>query len=622
MCVLLAFAMRLHALATVPLRGDEAHTVNAWVEVPLHVTIERYAVADPHPPLAYALFNGWGQLFGTGEFVMRLLPALLSVLSIPALYGIGSQLGGRTLGLFAAILWTLHPFILWHAQDARNYAIWSSLSALAVWLALLALQRRRWQDWVLYVVAAALAVYVYYLEVFVLVALNAYVLLRYWRRWRVWAQWAAAQIAIGLIMAPWYLQPHLAGGGGYIATGSGFDLSDYWTRFLPVLAFGDALPGYVMHVLWQVLVLALLLALLILLWRAPRKLLLPLLLGVLPLMLLGVLSTRMDVFRPRYVLGAAPALTLLWALLIWALWEQAATRKPRNGQRVSVKAVVWRTGALLLLLGWLGLSWLSIHYYRIGPPKAPDWRGITDYLEARVAPEDVVVQAATDAAFGYYYDGAAPDTALPATSEQTATEIHAALADLSTRHPSLWVAARTQPYEPNAGVVDAWLADNMQMVRDTQTGVLPVREFRLWQVGQEEQAALPDTPLATFGDGVVLRAAYISPLLEPTGELTLWLYWQPEAQTRVPHKVFVHLVDETGRVLTQDDQFPQNGRINTTTWEADTLYRDVYMLPDVPTVGSYALVAGLYDPESGERLLNANGTDQVVLGRCVDGVCS
>ena len=55
---------------------------------------------------------------------MRLLPALANVLGIPALYAIGRLFGGHRIGLLAALLFALHPFEIWHAQDVRNYAIW------------------------------------------------------------------------------------------------------------------------------------------------------------------------------------------------------------------------------------------------------------------------------------------------------------------------------------------------------------------------------------------------------------------------------------------------------------------------------------------------------------------
>src|SRR5215207_5053780 len=144
--ILLGFALRFFNLNAVSLRGDEAFTVLHWMREPLASTLADIATKDPQAPLSYALYRGWALVMGTSEYVARLLPALFSVLGIPAMYVLGHRLRGRHLGL------------------------------LAVWLALRALDRQRHIDWLLYVVAAALAGYVYYLELFVVAALNVFVL--------------------------------------------------------------------------------------------------------------------------------------------------------------------------------------------------------------------------------------------------------------------------------------------------------------------------------------------------------------------------------------------------------------------------------------------------------------
>src|SRR5262249_28109260 len=149
------------------------------------------------------------QIAGDSEFLARMLPALISLLGIPALYALGHRLGGRGMGLVAALVWTIHPLEIWHAQDARNYALWAALSAVALWLALRAVEKRRRIDWALYVVAALLAAYLYYLELFTLVVLNLYVFIVYRRDRRLLAQWIASQVIIVIGLALWYAQPRL-----------------------------------------------------------------------------------------------------------------------------------------------------------------------------------------------------------------------------------------------------------------------------------------------------------------------------------------------------------------------------------------------------------------------------
>src|ERR1044071_366098 len=141
--IMLGFFLRLFHLTSVPLRGDEAFSVQYWAGQPLSVSLAKTATIEPHPVLTYALFRGWGLVAGYSELAMRMLPALVGLLGIPAIYAVGKRLGNRQIGLVAALLFALHPFEIWHAQDARNYAIWAGMSLVALWLGLRALDKQR-----------------------------------------------------------------------------------------------------------------------------------------------------------------------------------------------------------------------------------------------------------------------------------------------------------------------------------------------------------------------------------------------------------------------------------------------------------------------------------------------
>jgi hypothetical protein len=102
-------------------------------------------------------------------------------------------------------------------------------------------------------------------------------------------------------------------------------------------------------------------------------------------------------------------------------------------------------------------------------------------------------------------------------------------------------------------------------------------------------------------------SATIAPMNEPTGERMVWLEWLPLRTTQSSLKIFIHVIGtanpETGTPLwSQDDQFPQDGRLTSTNWEPAP-FRDVYTLPvaDLPA-GEYQLVVGWYDPTTNQRL--------------------
>ncbi len=110
------------------------------------------------------------------------------------------------------------------------------------------------------------------------------------------------------------------------------------------------------------------------------------------------------------------------------------------------------------------------------------------------------------------------------------------------------------------------------------------------------------TPLeVALGESIRLRG-YELTLPEATGgELSLTLYWQAAQRVAGDFKVFVHLVDESGRIAAQADAIPADGTAPTDGWLPGEVVADRHGLA-APRPGRYRLLTGLYDPGSGDRL--------------------
>jgi hypothetical protein len=346
---------------------------------------------------------------------------------------------------------------------------------------------------------------------------------------------------------------------------------------------------------------------LVLLWqRDPDIALLLALLGFLPLILISIVSLKLDVFRPHYVLSAVPAHVLLFSSLVLEVGQRQGTATP-----------IRRLLPGVLLGGWLFVAGYSLYNYYFVPDytKASNWPVLTTYLRSRLEPNDLVIQTAVDAAFGFYYDAPNDDIALPADPQQSPQEIIRILDERSKRHRSIWLVGQTFPDWPNVGVVEEWMQSHMQLVRRTQAGGLRIEQYMPWEVRVGEAVT---EPLANFANVVELVGVEVLGPSEPTGELTVWAYWRPLRASDTPLKVFVHLIGATNPATgsplwTQDDQLPQDGRFSTTDWPPGDIYRDVYALPvsSVPA-GDYELEIGFYDPETGERL-SVNGGDSYTI---------
>ena len=604
--ILLGFSLRIHDLQAVPLRGDEAFSAMYWADLPLSQSLSDIAPIDPHPPLAYGLVRFWRQVISDIEpvFALRHFSVLGNIIGIPALFGLGWRLSGsRMIGMLAALIWALHPYEIWHSQDFRNYAIWAGLSVTSLWLGLRVIDGGRRKDWRLYCLVATCAALTFYTELFMLLALSCFAILSRRNDRRFLQRFLALQLGIVAVVIFGFLilQAQEIFAGNYGGNLQAFAASDYLTRFIPTLIAGETIPTE--HSLVGLILTVICIPAALLIYQSStRAFQFVFVLSVLPLLLLGLVAQRLNVFNPRYVLATIPAFVLLLVLGSFHLAGRAHT-----SFKVSRSLLT-----LVILLPWIAMAAAANHAYFNAPRfrKAPAWDELGEFLNARVDAGDFVIQQSVDPAFAYYYDGAAPETALPASSSQTADDIIAEISRISETSTSVYVVSTVQAGWPNDGVVVDWMRSNLQEVLLTDVSGLPVRQYKPWSQPDDSEAEL-----ARFDDLVVLARSEFAAEPLPTGELLLWLYWKPLATTPRSLKSFVHVYGAvnpaTGSVLwTQDDQYPQEGRLDSASWPINDVYRDVYYLPgENLAAGEYQIHIGWYDPETGKRLSIGDDND-------------
>jgi hypothetical protein len=101
--------------------------------------------------------------------------------------------------------------------------------------------------------------------------------------------------------------------------------------------------------------------------------------------------------------------------------------------------------------------------------------------------------------------------------------------------------------------------------------------------------------------------------VKPGQDLTLTLYWRAKTDESDWFKVFTHLIGSNGQLLSQHDSVPASGSVPTSQWLEGEVITDRHVIP-VPTdalPGDYTLYAGMYSPDTGERL-PARGTDKTL----------
>ncbi len=133
---------------------------------------------------------------------------------------------------------------------------------------------------------------------------------------------------------------------------------------------------------------------------------------------------------------------------------------------------------------------------------------------------------------------------------------------------------------------------------------------------QEQIAAIPNRLDADFGSltfppemrllGYKLDTAQVT----PGGAVRLTLYWQSLVAMDRDWSVFVHVVDENSVVVAQRDTYPGLGLMPTRKWQVGRTLADTYVInlsPTTYTPGEASIEIGLYDYNTGERLLIVSG---------------
>ncbi len=140
-------------------------------------------------------------------------------------------------------------------------------------------------------------------------------------------------------------------------------------------------------------------------------------------------------------------------------------------------------------------------------------------------------------------------------------------------------------------------------------GALTVEEYPL-------DTSVPDVAYrldANFADMIWLRGYDVTadpstPLragpIAPGQTVTVSLVWQAAQRPDRNYTVFLHLVDDEGRLVAQGDSDPVGGLRLTRSWRPGEVIRDDHpiALPDDLPPGNYAMTVGWYDRESPLRL--------------------
>ena len=367
---------------------------NLWLDEAISVQFARHTLTemwhlmmagDPNMGLYLAMLHFWLRL-GTGEFMVRLLSAIMAIAAVVPVYAIGNRLFGARTGIIASLLLAANPFFVRYAQEARSYSLFLLLATTASYFFLKALDKPSVRSWLLYSVVGALSIYAHFFGVWV-IAVHFVSAMTFGARRALLMRVMGSQALIVLLTSPlifplvtvpdihhlrlgWVARPSLddlgnffvdlTGGGRVLAAiygaASAWGVFSAWTR-QPRDRFENWSYGFLLTWLFLPVIASFLFSILI-----------------------------KPIFVPRYLIASLPPLVLI---------AGAGLRSLR---------LVWFKLATLLLLLAFSSRGLTNWYTEAGRYKRENWRAATQYVLANSKASDGVIfeQGFTRIPFEYY----------------------------------------------------------------------------------------------------------------------------------------------------------------------------------------------------------------------------
>ena len=393
----LAALLYFYQLGTESLWIDEIYSVYDAQNFNLDPKISR--------PLYFLLLQGWMQ-FGTSDAWLRGLGVVFGLGSIGLLYWLGRRLAGETTGLIAALMLTLSPLFINHAQEVRMYTL-STFLGLGGTLALTyTLQHLRAFSLCVWAIARVLAILTTPLNVTLLLPDIVVFGLHYRHRRRAWFALGVGLLLIGILWLPVAFHLATSSGPAYMS-GEGHSnpsLADVllhpmrtFTVFFdsfnlkPLKVFFPPVVAYFYHA-YSAVVLGLLVVAVVrvrssrLLWVAAW--------AFLPAAAILLISYIFDpIWLPRYLLMVVPYLLILIAAGFGYVW----TSQRRVALAIALIYSITVGGGLL-------------HYYTTSDRE--DWRSVGQTITKHEQPGDQILVSGTNSrpllGVTHYYHGTAP----------------------------------------------------------------------------------------------------------------------------------------------------------------------------------------------------------------------
>jgi hypothetical protein len=253
-------------------------------------------------------------------------------------------------------------------------------------------------------------------------------------------------------------------------------------------------------------------------------------------------------------------------------------------------------------------------YFDMDQQFGPSDAGYIQALEtadARATPGEELI---TIAPYHYHvsmnrYKGKVPILGMAQSSTPLPETALALLRDSVTGTNAQLITVGLPPATPD-NAVEQWLAFNAFKSTDNWFD-----DARLVWYGVEKPLATRSIR-ETLGQELKLTQTSFPESSHPGRVLPVEFVWIPLQNPSADYSLFLQLLAPDGGLAAEHDSAPNGGYTSTSTWPPGEEVSDRHglALPDNLPTARYQLVAGLYNPATGERLLTEQELDYVKLG--------
>jgi hypothetical protein len=549
-----------------------------------------YPTAPEQMPAYYVVLRGWASVAGLSEVAGRWLSLLFGLLTLAVTYRLTASYVSRRVAALTLLVLGSSAFFVRYYREMRPYMLLALGCTLSMWFFLEWLNKRRYADAGLYLAVSVIAVYTHYFAGLVVAAQGIYflfaakplVLLPKPKLQLNRSTWITLGLLAGIALS---LTPYLA----FYLSGLQYVTSGRYAIY--ALTASEALNSTVVALTNDSLAVFLILVLLAILAR-PRGLGMASLWAFLPVV--TVLFIHAFVYKmlagPRYLIFAWPAFAIVASMGIDAL---------RN--RATLVAVV-----VLVCVG-VAQVYNDLPGQMPGALNNPPWREMFSTIGQRAQANSRVLVNMVDPTglssyrqpmFYYFNKYMPPNSPKPIELDFPPQPTSADLLELAKRTNEVWLIATD-------GVSNERGENARKTLREAGYA-----QCRTWEY-PEQRTFLSywgrvDGETFNFENGIRIVRRPLSSVKDrfsPGQTLEIALGAYTAAQLPIDYSLGVYLLDQTGRVVAQQDGPVANAR--TSTWTPDARFCDVrsLRLPEVP--GKYTVLLAVYDAAAGTRVAAA-----------------